>query len=90
MSRKLIQLLMLVMLTSCGQFKQGGITNKRELRSKKAPSVKIAEEYDKKAKKNSTKTYKNPKRQAKARDKQTLKHKKKADRYLKKKRKKVK
>ena len=82
---RIIGLLLIIFLASCGQFSQGGITNKRELRKKKAPSVQIAEDYDKKAKKQQGKTYKNPKKAAKARDKMSKRHKRKGDKYLRKK-----
>ena len=74
---------------SCSQFNKG-VIEKKELRKNKPPSVRIAEEYDKQAKKYQTKTYKNPKRAAKAREKAAIKHKKQGDRYLKRKRKKSK
>ena len=87
MSRFLF-LIFLLSALSCSQFNKG-VTNKGELRKKKPPSVRIAEEYDKDAKKQN-KTYSNPKRAAKAREKQAEKHKKKGDKYLKKKKRKSK
>ena len=79
------------LLFSCSQFNKG-VIEKRELRKgiKNPPSVQIAKEYDKQAKKNQPKQYKNPKRAAKARDKAAMKHKKKGDRYLKRKKRKTK
>lgn len=82
-----IVLLIFTLLSCSSQFNKG-ITDKKELRKKKPPSVRIAEDYDKKGKKYEQKTYKNPKRAAKARDKQGERHKKKGDKYLKKKRRK--
>ena len=60
---------------------------KKELRSKKSPSVKIAEDYDKQNKKRN-KTYRNTKQAGKAREKQNAEAKKRGDKYLKKKRRK--
>ena len=75
-----------LLLYSCSQFNKG-IVDKRELRSKKPPSVKIAEEYDRQNKKK-TKVYTNPKKAAKMRAKQAERVKKRGDKYLKKKRRK--
>ena len=80
---RLLILLIPLMLACGGQFKKGGIIDKKELRSKKPPSVKIAEGYDKKAKK--VKTYKNPKKAEKARLKEQEKIRKRGRKYLKKK-----
>jgi hypothetical protein len=76
------------MLFSCASQFNKGVIEKKKLRSKKPPSVQIAEEYDKRAGKN-TKTYKNPKKAARARERQAIKHKKMGDKYLKKKNKKL-
>ena len=76
-----------VILLSCGRQFNKGVIDKRELRKKKPPSVQIAEEFDKKAEKGN-KTYRNPKKAAKAREKQSAKQKKRGDKYLKKKNKK--
>ena len=78
---------MVSVLFGCSSQFNKGITNKRELRSKKPPSVKIAEGYDKGNGKKA-KVYSNPKKAAKARNKQSEKAKKRGDKYLKKKRKK--
>ena len=74
-------------LLGCSSQFNKGITNKKELRSKKPPSVKIAEEFDKGNKKKA-KVYSNPKKAAKARDRQAYKIKKRGDKYLKKKKRK--
>ena len=89
MNKLFIVLILGSLLFGCaGQFNKG-ITNKRELRSKKPPSVQIAEGYDKGNKKKA-KTYSNPKKASKARAKHNAKVKKRGDKYLKKKRKKQK
>lgn len=82
MIRHLLILIIAFGIFSCRNYNKGVIA-KKELRSKKSPSVKIAEEYDKKSKKYATKTYKNPKRAERARAKQARKHKKKGERYIK-------
>lgn len=87
MNKLFYVLFLLSVLFGCGSQFNKGITNKRELRSKKPPSVKIAEGFDKGNKKN-TKVYSNPKKAAKARDKHAYKIKKRGDKYLKKKRRK--
>ena len=74
-----------IFTVGCSSYNKG-IIAKRELRSKKPPSVKIAEGYEKKAK--GLKVYSNPKKAAKARDKQNEKIKKRGDKYLKRKRRK--
>ena len=85
------KLFLLIALAStilgCSSQFNKGITNKKELRSKKPPSVKIAEGFDKGSNKK-TKVYSNPKKAAKARDRQAERMKKRGDKYLKKKRKK--
>ena len=85
---KLTYLLLILLTLGCSQFNKG-IVDKKELRSKKPPSVKIAEGYDKQNKKK-TKVYSNPKRAAKAREKHNEKVKKRGDKYLKKRRRKQK
>lgn len=87
MSRHILFLIVSIFYFSCSQFNKG-VIEKRELRKsvKKPPSVRIAEEYDKKAEK-SNKTYSNPKKAAKAREKFSAKQKKRGDKYLKKKKK---
>ncbi|MEQ8323129.1 MAG: hypothetical protein RIE58_10435 [Vicingaceae bacterium] len=75
------------LLMACSQFNKG-ITDKKELRSKKPPSVKIAEGYDKQNKRRS-KVYTNPKKAAKMREKQSMKMKQRGDKYLKKRKKKA-
>ena len=83
--RKWLFILIIIFL-SCGRAFNKGVTNKRTLRAKKTPSMKIAEEYDNKGKKKSRK-YKNPEKASKARDKETEKVRKRGDKHLKKKRK---
>lgn len=83
---KLLLLLIPIMFSCSSQFSKG-ITNKRELKSKKPPSMQIAEGYDNKAK---SKTYKNPEKAAKAREKDIRKMKKRGDKYIKKRQKKLK
>ena len=87
MNRLLILIALVSVLFGCSSQFNKGITNKKELRSKKPPSVKIAEGYDKGHGKKS-KVYSNPKKAAKARNKHSEKVKKRGDKYLKKKRKK--
>lgn len=87
---KLVHLILLVLLcTSCSKHNKG-LVDKKEFSKKKPPSLQIAEEYEKKNKKYAPKTYKNPKRATKALEKQSAKHKKKGDRYLKKRQKQLK
>ena len=90
MNKNIIIILISLITISCSQFNKG-VVSKRELRKKKPQSVRIAEEYDKKAKKGpKAKTYSNPKRAERAKARNTKKHKKKANRYLKKKKRKLK
>jgi len=90
MNRFIIALLICLTTLSCSQFSKGVIA-KKELRKKKPQSVQIAEEYDRQAKRGpKVKTYHNPKRAERAQARQTRKHKKEANRYLKKKRRKLK
>ena len=91
MIKHLTYIVSFIFLLSCSQFNKG-VIEKRELRKgvKNPPSVQIAKEYDKQAKKYQTKTYSNPKRAAKAREKAAKKHKKQGDRYLKRKKRKSK
>jgi len=90
MNKYITILLITILSLSCSQFNKG-VISKKELRKKKPPSVQIAEEYDRKAKKNNkAKTYNNPEKADKARQKQTKKHKKKADKYVKRQQRKIK
>ena len=86
MNKKVLIVFVLLFNLACGSQFNKGVIAKKELRKKKPPSVQIAEEFDKKAGK--TKIYSNPKRAAKAREKQSAKQKKRGDKYLKKKNKK--
>ena len=81
MNKWIFHIVVILLLSSCSQFNKG-VIEKRELRKgiKNPPSVQIAKEYDKQAKKKQGKVYKNPKRAAKAREKAAQKHKKKGDR----------
>ncbi len=89
MNKYLVIFLISLLSISCSQFNKGVIA-KKELRKKKPQSVQIAEEYDRKAKKNNkTKTYNNPKRTERVRQRQTKKHKKKGDRYVKRQQRKI-
>lgn len=81
--------LVLIFTASCSNYNKG-VIEKRELNKKKPPSLRIAEDYEKKNKKYAAKTYKNPKRATKALEKQSAKHKKKGDTYLKKRQKQLK
>lgn len=87
---KLVQLVLIVILgISCSKHSKG-VIEKREFSKKKPPSLQIAEEYEKKNKKYAPKTYKNPKKAARALEKQSVKHKKKGNRYLRKRQKQLK
>ena len=87
MNRLFLLLLLASILVGCSSQFNKGITNKRELRAKKPPSVQIAEDFDKGNKKKA-KVYSNPKKAAKARDRQAYRIKKRGDKYLKKKKRK--
>ncbi len=89
MNKYIVFVFVSLLTLSCSQFNKG-IVSKKELRKKKPQSVQIAEEYDKKAKKNSkVKTYNNPKRAERAKAKETKKHKKKGDKYIKRQQRKI-
>ena len=85
--RACIYTLLIIVFSACSSQFNKGVTNKKELRSKKSPSVKIVEDYDKQNKKRN-KTYRNTKQAGKAREKQNAEAKKRGDKYLKKKRRK--
>lgn len=87
MIRPFFTTLIISLVISCSSQFNKGVIEKRELRKKKPPSVRIAEDYDRKANKGA-KTYSNPKKAAKAIDKQSENQKKAGDKYLKKKRRK--
>jgi len=86
MNKSIFYILFSILILACSSYNKG-IISKKELRSKKPPSVKIAEDYDKKNKSKS-KSYRNTKQAGKAREKQNAEAKKRGDKYLKKKRKK--
>jgi hypothetical protein len=85
--------LSVALLSSCGMG-DNGITNKKELRAKKPPSVRIREDYDRVAKRaskgNKKLANKDGKALEKALDKQKYKKMKKDKRYIKKRRRKLK
>ena len=89
MNKYIVIVFLSILTLSCSQFSKG-VISKKELRKKKPQSAQIAEEYDKKAKKNfKAKTYNNPKRAERARARETKKHKKKGDRYIKRQQRKI-
>lgn len=83
--------LILLLFGSCASQFNKGITNKKTLRSKKPPSVRIQEEYDQAAKRANRGTRKIHNKEGKALDKALRKRKekklKKDQRYLKKRKK---
>ena len=82
----------LLVLTACSSQFNKGVTNKRELRSKTSPSLKIAKEYDKISKKQERKAkrFSKIKDQEKANEKRKAKQRKEGEQYLKRKRRKFK
>lgn len=87
MKKLLLYTLLVVVFSACSSQFNKGVTDKKELRSKKSPSVRIAEDYDKQNKKRN-KSYRNTKQAGKAREKQNAEAKKRGDKYLKKRRRK--
>ncbi len=85
-------LFLFLVLAACSSQFNKGVTNKRELRSKTSPSLKIAKEYDKIAKKQERKAkrFSNIKDQEKANEKRKAKQRKEGQQYLKKKKRKLK
>lgn len=91
-SRASVGALAIILLLSCSSQFNKGVTNKRQLRSKTSPSLRIAKEYDKVAKKQERKArrYSKIKNQEKANDKRKAKQRKEGEQYLKRKRRKFK